>query len=389
MKILKSPKGQSIPLLSTSTLHLLILCLGLMLSGSIGSSAQSFASITMEDLAHGKAVVAGDNNDGNLYHHKPNINQQDSESSIKDNAMWMFEPAGQENGVNYYYIIDRRHGAALVGGDNYDGNVYHQNPNYRDNAKWQLLPVSGQEGYFYIIDKKHGYALVAGNSYDGYLYHQSANSRSNAKWLLTIVEGHGIKPAPRELLLNQEVIDIKYHVGDKQYVPGGRPDVIIISDTEENRSSVDGTYRFSETETKRTTDTYTITNETSHSLTLKLGTQFGYNSGPNGGFFINASIGIDNEWTTKRGETKSNTIEKTFSFTAEKVHPLPACTKVKYQKKFEGQVATIPFTMHVKRTYGDMSTKVEYVNGKWEGVEFVEGEGNIELAPIPGCGSRD
>jgi hypothetical protein len=389
MKTLKSSTSILTPRFSTNILLKIALCLVIFQLATTLAYGQQYASITMVDLAHKKAVVAGDSYDGRLYHQKPNIDQRDAESSIRDNAKWMFKPAGQDaQGKNYYQILDRRHGVAIVAGYNYDGNVYHQEPGNTDNTLWQLHPVEGQEGYFYIIDKKHGKALVAGNNHDGNLYHQDDRARSNAKWLLNIEEGSGFKPAPKELIVEQEVINIQYHLDKKKYVPGGRPDIVIISDTEENRSGVDGTYRFSETETKKTSETYTITNESTRSVTVKIGTQFGYNSGSTGGFFGSTSIGLDVQWTTKSGETKSNTIEKTFSFTAEKSHPLPACTKAEYHKRIEGKVATIPFTMHVKRTYGDGSSKVEYVDGTWEGVEFIEGEGTIELSPIAGCNSH-
>lgn len=42
-----------------------------------------------------------------------------------------------------FQIIDGKHGKALVAGNNFDGHVYHQDPGERSNAIWRLTPKVG------------------------------------------------------------------------------------------------------------------------------------------------------------------------------------------------------------------------------------------------------
>jgi hypothetical protein len=136
------------------------------------SSDQTYACIQMEDGLHNKALIGGDTYNGSIYH---------QDANNRTNARWQFKPAGD----GYYYIIDVKHNKALVAGDTANNRVYHQDPNERDNAKWKLVPVG--DGTFHITDKKHGKSLVAGTTYDGNIYHQTPQGRKNATWKLTVV----------------------------------------------------------------------------------------------------------------------------------------------------------------------------------------------------------
>ena len=109
---------------------------------------------------------------------------------------WIFEPAGD----GYYYIVSPRAGRALVAGDNADNNIYLQEPKGRDNAKWKLFNVGLGPKKFYIIDKKHGLAIVAGDNPDGKLHHQAPNGRKNAIWNITLLRG--TKDIPKQLKVN-------------------------------------------------------------------------------------------------------------------------------------------------------------------------------------------
>lgn len=145
------------------------------------SSAQTYACIQIEDGLHNKALIGGDTYNGSIYH---------QDANNRANARWQFKPAGD----GYYYIIDVKHNKALVAGDTANNRVYHQDPNGRDNAKWKLVPVG--DGTFHITDKKHGKSLVAGTNYDGNVYHQTPQGRKNATWKLTVVAAeNGISPA--------------------------------------------------------------------------------------------------------------------------------------------------------------------------------------------------
>ena len=88
--------------------------------------------------------------------------------------------------LGYYHIRDTKHSKCIVAGDRYDGNIYHQDPNNRLNAKWRLVPFSdayGSETY-YLQDKKHNRVIVAGNVADNRVYHQYPQSRPNAHWAI-------------------------------------------------------------------------------------------------------------------------------------------------------------------------------------------------------------
>lgn len=56
------------------------------------------------------------------------------------------------------WIQDQKHHKDLIAGDVYDGNIYHQDPNGRQNALWRLTPVG--DGSFILTDLKHRKALV-------------------------------------------------------------------------------------------------------------------------------------------------------------------------------------------------------------------------------------
>ena len=91
----------------------------------------------------------------------------------------------------YYEIHDVRHNQGIVGGDNYDGYIYHQPPNGRLNAQWKFVhPNTAPANYFQIIDKKHGRALYApGNGACG---HAAILDTDPYLWRLEDVDGRGV-----------------------------------------------------------------------------------------------------------------------------------------------------------------------------------------------------
>lgn len=86
------------------------------------------------------------------------------------------------------FILNRdiKHSKCIVAGDRNDGNVYHQVPNNRSNAKWRMVAFADEYGSktYYLMDKKHNHALVAGNVANNHVYHQLPDSRQNARWAI-------------------------------------------------------------------------------------------------------------------------------------------------------------------------------------------------------------
>lgn len=128
----------------------------------------------LQEVEHGKCLVAGDVYDGNTYHQDPNGRM---------NAQWKIIPA--EDG--YFYIRDRKHSKDIVVGTVANNDVYHQEAKERYNAMWKIEEVGTNT--YHITDRKHDMSLVAGDKADNNIYHQKPNDRLNAQWRIKLVEG--------------------------------------------------------------------------------------------------------------------------------------------------------------------------------------------------------
>ncbi|MGE4292560.1 MAG: hypothetical protein AB7E32_10155 [Desulfovibrio sp.] len=97
-----------------------------------------------------------------------------------------------ENKV-YFYIESIVHpGYCLVAGDKYNGQLYLQKHDGRENAQWSFEQNergginSETTSSFRIVDKKHGKCIVSGDVANNKLYHQDADSRLNANWTISV-----------------------------------------------------------------------------------------------------------------------------------------------------------------------------------------------------------
>jgi len=160
-------------------------------------------SFRLTDVKHNLAMVAGDVGDNNVYHQSPNR---------RTNAEWQIKP--QPSTANcpgefgtWNHITDRKHGYALVAGDVNDNNVYHQTIAGRDNELWKLEPLD--DGSYHVIDCKHGEALVAGDNADNNTYHQLPNGRLNAQWNITEI-------VPLDSMNQEEHIALGYTKTDEE-----------------------------------------------------------------------------------------------------------------------------------------------------------------------------
>lgn len=80
-----------------------------------------------------------------------------------------------------------KHKKYIVAGDNNNGRLYHEDANGRENAQWKINPiVNNYSSTTHLIDKRFGKAIVTGNELDKYVYHQPDHERTNARWSLIL-----------------------------------------------------------------------------------------------------------------------------------------------------------------------------------------------------------
>lgn len=315
-------------------------------------TAQDYAYITITS-SDKKAVVAGERYDGNIYL---------QELKDRDNGKWQFIPAGD----GFYYIVDIRHDKALVAGDNYDNNVYHQDHGNRDNAKWRL--VSKGQNRFQLFDKKHGKALVGGDVYDGRVYHQVPGLRQNAIWTLTIVDGAGTRTAPREMYLFETFVDIRYDINSTIPDNNEEPKTSTLSSKFTNNTTQTQTHEISEQTTFTDSDSWESMREISMKTWLKIEASVGWKAGGTGGIeaTLLTSTGFEKTETDRNTTAHSAQYSTSVGFKSNMLIPAGktvACSQLVTRNK-----ASIPFVITVRRTYGDLSTRTENINGTWKGV---------------------
>jgi hypothetical protein len=151
-------------------------------NGSAVEMLQKAGALELRDAKHGKALLAGDVANSNMYHQDRNG---------RANALFRFIPAG----ACEFQIVDAKHNLALVAGDAYNAHVYHQQRRgQRPNARWVLWRVEkdGRELGYILRDAKHRLALVAGDAYNQNVYHQTWSGRLNAVWGLFSAAGQPV-----------------------------------------------------------------------------------------------------------------------------------------------------------------------------------------------------
>lgn len=315
-------------------------------------SAQEYAYVTITNNEK-KAVVAGERYDGNIY-------LQDLNN--RDNGKWQFIPTGD----GFYNIVDIRHDKALVAGDNYDNNVYHQDPNNRDNAKWRL--VSKGQNRFQIFDKKHGKALVGGDVYDGRVYHQVPGLRQNAIWTLTIVDGAGTRQAPKEMYLFETFVDIRYDINSTIPDDNAEPKTSTLSSKFTNNTTVSQSHEIAEQATFTDSDSWETTRELSMKTWLRIEASVGWKAGGTGGIeaTLLTSTGFERTETDRNMNNHSAQYSTNVGFKSNMI--IPAGKTVTCSQLVTRSKASIPFVITVRRTYGDLSNRTENINGTWKGV---------------------
>jgi hypothetical protein len=325
---------------------------------SVSVVSQAYAYLKIEDSQKTPvALIAGDRDDGRLYH---------LELKDRDNGKWMFQPAGD----GYYYIIDVRHGKAISAGDEDDGKIYHLVPEGRDNAKWKL--VEKGDNKFQLIDKKWGKALIAGDDpSDINIYHQAPGLRSNAIWNLTIIDGLGTRPAPKEIVIKEKFLSIKYDVDEKVKDNNSRGTTSTLSAKYTNNTSVAQSQTLAEQTQFTESESWESTEEIATEVWAKVEAEVGWK-----GSGVNASVSVETGFkttiTNQKKKSNSATYQSTVGFTTNTTIPAgktTVCSQLVTREK-----ASIPYVVTVLRTFGDGSTTTKTVPGTWTGTTFARSE---------------
>lgn len=91
----------------------------------------------------------------------------------------------------YFELHDAYHNRAAMGGNNFDGQTYHEYPFGRLNAQWKFELVA--DSFYTITDKKHNKVLGAGSGSDnGQTYHYEITNADHVQWCLVDVDGRGV-----------------------------------------------------------------------------------------------------------------------------------------------------------------------------------------------------
>lgn len=352
---IKTNKGKSpvkIRILRNSILFLFIAVVSAQLT-----NAQDYAFLKIENSQKEPvAIVAGNSYDGRVYHQK---------LEDRDNGKWQFIPTGD----GYYNIVDIRHNKALVGGDNWDNNIYHQAPNNRDNAKWKL--VEKGDNKYQLIDKKHGKAICGGDNPDGNIYHQTPGLRSNCIWNITIVDGLGSRPAPKEIVIKEKFLSIKYDINEKIKDNNSNPTTTSISNKYTNNTSTDQSQKITAGTEKTETNSWENSEEVSNEVWLGIETSFSYSN-----FGATSAVKLDTGFknTTTNRKSKSNSASYKLAFNFETNTVVPKGKTTVCEQVITSESANIPYTLTVLRTYGDGSTQQKSVSGIWKGAVYARSE---------------
>ena len=254
---------------------------------------------------------------------------------------------------------------ALAAGNIYDGHVYHQQPNNRDNAKWRLVEKANNK--YQIIDKKHGKALVGGDVFDGKVYHQDPGLRSNALWNLTVIDGAQNRIAPKEIVLFEKHLNTVYDIDKKVLDNNSSPKTSTLSAKYTNNTSREQTHEISESTQFTNSETWETTESISNEIWTEITATVGWKAGGGGGMeaTVANTFGFGNTTTNTKSKGGSATVTTTISFKSNTVIPAGMTTTCK--QLIRSEKASVPFLTTAIRTYGDGSTKEIKVPGVWKG----------------------
>jgi hypothetical protein len=321
------------------------------------TNAQTYKYFQIHDVAHNCYVGAGKSYDGTLYHYKDN--------DLGDHTQWRFESADS----GYYYIVDRRHGAAMSSDyfiiNKYPGHL----TTYKGytNCMWRAEQAT-TIGAYWLKDKKYGLSIVGGDTYNGHIYIQSPGERRNAQWVLELVQNGDI--GPDFYVVKQELLELTLDTNVIQRIevaPLFAIDQIVSNNTSaEQNTSIEA----------RKTETTTESWEFSKSITVSVAVSVQSSVGVKG--IAEVSTSIETTYEESYSWTNAVEISKETEYLWTIPVIVPAHSSVQVTATIRKFTTQVPFTAVLKSTLGDGTTREDTVPGTWYGVDYLTGSVSYE-----------
>jgi hypothetical protein len=220
-------------------------------------------------------------------------------------------------------------------------------------------------GAFLFYDKKHNKALIAGDNYDGNIYHQDPGTRLNAEWVLTMVaDGDS---GPDFYVVSQQLLELQMHNDQAERLD--RPPLFVI-DGEQVTNNTGVTQQM--TITKSKTETVVETWSFSQTITWGVSQTFEVSGGVEGIADVKSSTTFSFSMTN--GWTKGGQSSTEHQMTWEIPVTVPPNSVVRVDGIVQKYEATVPFTAYISTTLGNGLSRIDTVTGEWNGVELVTGE---------------
>jgi hypothetical protein len=311
--------------------------------------AQTYKYFHIYDVAHSCYLAAGASYDGHVYHLRAD--------NLGDNAQWRFVAADS----GYYYLVDRRHGAAL--------SITGQITTYTGDARcqWRAEPAT-TVGAYWFKNRQNGLAVVGGDVYDGKIYIQAPGERRNAQWVLRLVEDGTI--GPDFYVTKQELLKIDLDTNAVNRIEV--PPLFAVNQVVTNGTSVEQTTSIEARKTETTTESWEFSKSVSISVAISV----------KSGVTVSGVAEVSSEVTTTYQESYTWTNKVEISKTTEYLWTIPvtvpANNAVRVTAMIKKYTTQVPFNAIVRSTYGDGTVETDTVHGTWYGVEYITGAVTFE-----------
>ncbi|MFI6318786.1 hypothetical protein ACIBG8_14760 [Nonomuraea sp. NPDC050556] len=326
-------------------------------------TSQDARYFIIRDLAHRQAVRGGDDHDRRAYHDDP---------AKRDNALWRFEEADP----GFYYIVDRKHVAALWAGTEMERVCHEKAYHGKHEAQWEVLPTP-DAGVYWLRNRKTGDDLVAGDQHDHKVYRQKAHDRRNGQWTIELTNPDAtMKGGPRNVIVDEQVVGpvtFTERPADDLEIP---PLLVVDNLRVTNATTLDQDISLQHTITDTVTTTVTTTHTASvrcmSALTIELGNP------------KVAGVSIKTQTSAKYAFTSARSMAQEVS------NILTVTIPVKALKRSEAVVSTllrrkvvkVDFEAGVRRVLADGSVRLDTVKGQWQGVEYITAEVDVTDRPL-------
>ena len=326
---------------------------------------QTYKYFQIFDAAHKCYIGAGKSYDGNLYHYRNN--------DLGDYTQWRFEPASDSG---YYYIVDRRHGRAMSSDYEYvvivpqrPGHIL--NYNSRNNCKWRAEQAT-TIGSYWLKDQKYGLAVIAGDEYDGDVYIQNPGERLNAQWVLQLVQAGDIGPA--FYVVDQDLLSISLDTSAVNRVEVAP--LFAIDQTVNNNTSTDQSTSIEARKTETTTESWEFTKSITVSVAVTV------QSGVSVKGVVEVSSTVQTTYEESYSWTNAVEISKETEYLWSIPVNVPAHTSVRVTATIKKYTTHIPFTAVIQSTMGNGTTRIDTIAGTWYGVDYLTG--SVDYQDITG-----